>query len=209
MALAPFITFEGGEGSGKSVQTRLLADALTAKGLPVTLTREPGGTPGAEAIRALLVTGAANRWTAETETLLFAAARAEHLARLVRPRRQAGDWIICDRFMDSTRAYQGAAGGVPADFIAALENLVVGADRPDLTLILDLDVQAGLARAAARGGVETRFEGKDVAFHERLRAAYRKIAATELGRCTVIDAAGSIDTVQKTIWTVVSGRFGL
>jgi dTMP kinase len=209
MPLAPFITFEGGEGSGKSVQTRLLADALKAKGLAVTLTREPGGTPGAEAIRALLVTGAANRWTAETETLLFAAARAEHLARLIRPRRQAGDWIICDRFMDSTRAYQGAAGGVPTPFIAALETLVVDADKPDLTLILDLDVGVGLTRAASRGGAETRFEGKDVAFHERLRAAYRQIATAEPGRCAVIDGAGPIEAVQKSIWTVVSGRFGL
>jgi dTMP kinase len=207
--MSPFITFEGGEGSGKSVQTRLLADALKAKGLPVTLTREPGGTPDAEAIRALLVTGAANRWTAQTETLLFAAARAEHLARLIRPRRQAGDWIICDRFMDSTRAYQGAGGGVPAPFLDALEKLVVGADTPDLTLILDLDPKAGLARAAARGGGEARFESKDLGFHERLRKAYHAIAAAEPRRCTIVDAAGPIEAVQKAVWIAVSARFAI
>jgi dTMP kinase len=205
----PFITLEGGEGSGKSVQTRLLAEALKVRGLAVTQTREPGGTPAAEAIRALLVTGDPGRWTAQSETLLFAAARAEHLAGLIRPRRQAGDWIICDRFTDSTRAYQGAGEGAPADFIGALERLVVGTDKPDLTLILDLDVDMGLARAAARGGAETRFERFDRAFHERLRTAFRKIAAEEPRRCFLIDASQPIEAVQAAIWAVVARRFSL
>lgn len=205
-ARAPFITLEGGEGAGKSIQARRLADALKARGHAVLLTREPGGTPSAEAVRALLVTGEPGRWTAEAEALLFSAARAEHLARLIRPRRAAGDWVICDRFADSTRAYQGAGGQVAPGFIRTLNSLVVGGDEPDLTLILDLDVETGLTRAAARGGAETRFESFDRAFHERLRAAYRQIAAEEPERCALIDAAGSEDTVAAAIWTVVEKR---
>jgi len=204
-----FITFEGGEGAGKSVQARRLADKLEHGGRTVTLTREPGGTPAAEAIRALLVTGEPGRWSAQSETLLFAAARAEHLAGLIRPRRQAGDWVICDRFIDSTRAYQGAGEGAPPQFIDTLERLVVGRDRPDLTLILDLDVEIGLERAAARGGTETRFERFDHAFHERLRAEFLRIAAEEPRRCAVIDAAQPIEAVEAAIWAAVSARFSL
>ena len=204
-----FITFEGGEGAGKSVQARRLAETLTARGMTVTLTREPGGTSGGEAIRALLVTGERGRWTPETEALLFSAARAEHLSRLIRPRREAGDWVICDRFADSTRAYQGAGGAVPAAFIEGLNALVLAGDWPDLTLILDLDVEQGLARAALRGGAETRFEQFDRGFHERLRAAYRGIAAAEPQRCVIIDAGGDPDTVQAAIWAVVRTRFSL
>ena len=206
----PFITLEGGEGAGKSVQARRLADALTARGHTVTLTREPGGTPSAEAIRTLLVTGAPGRWTPEAEALLFSAARAEHLARLIRPRREAGDWVICDRFADSTRAYQGAGGAVPEAFINTLNALVVGTDGPDLTLILDLDVELGLQRAQSRaeadGSAETRFEQFDRAFHQRLRAAYRQIAAEEPQRCVIIDASGDAETVQAAIWAVVQTR---
>jgi dTMP kinase len=208
-----FITFEGGEGAGKSVQARRLADRLRALGLSVTLTREPGGTPAAEAIRALLVTGEPGRWTPETEALLFAAARAEHLARLIRPARAAGAWVICDRFADSTRAYQGAGGAVPKSFIESLNRLVVGEDGPDLTLILDLPVEAGLARAEARAKAgssdETRFERFDRPFHERLRDAYLKIAAAEPARCTLIDAARGMDEVAAQIWAVVQERFSL
>lgn len=212
-ARGAFITFEGGEGAGKSVQARHLADALIARGHKVTLTREPGGTPSAEAIRALLVTGEPGRWTAEAETLLFSAARAEHLARLIRPRRDAGEIVICDRFADSTRAYQGAGGAVPEAFIQALNALVVGADQPDLTLILDLDVTLGLQRAEARAkasaSAETRFEQFDRAFHERLRAAYRQIAAEEPQRCVIIDASADVDAVRSAIWKAVQTRLSL
>jgi dTMP kinase len=192
------------------VQARRLAEALTARGHKTTLTREPGGVPSAEAIRALLVTGETGRWTPEAETLLFSAARAEHLARLIRPRLAAGDWVICDRFADSTRAYQGAGGAVPDAFIGTLNSLVVGPTVPDLTLILDLDVDVGLARAKARATVqssaETRFEQFDRGFHERLRAAYRAIAAAEPKRCALIDAAGDMDDVAAVIWANVETR---
>jgi dTMP kinase len=208
-ARGAFVTLEGGEGAGKSVQARRLADALSARGHKVTLTREPGGTPSAEAIRALLVTGEPGRWTPEAEALLFSAARVEHLARLIRPRRAAGEIVICDRFADSTRAYQGAGGAVPDAFIQTVNRLVIGADMPDLTLILDLDVAIGLQRAQARGGNETRFEQKDRAFHERLRAAYHRIAAEEPERCVLIDAARSEDEVQAAIWAVAQKRLSL
>ena len=146
-----FITFEGGEGTGKSTQARLLAERLTGAGREVVLTREPGGSAGAEAIRALLVTGSVDRWSATTETLLMHAARRDHIERLIGPALERGAWVVCDRFADSTRAYQGAAGGAPAELIAALEREVLGDVTPDLTLVLDLPPADGLARAAGRG----------------------------------------------------------
>lgn len=204
-----FMTFEGGEGSGKSVQAQRLAERLKDRGLSVTLTREPGGTPAAETIRSLLVTGDKERWTAKTEALLYAAARADHLDRLIRPRLAAGDFVICDRFADSTRAYQGMARGAPLDFIDALTTLVVGSDWPDLTVILDVDVETGLTRARKRGGSETRYEAFDRSFHEALRRAYRVIAEKNPDRCIVVDSTGMPDDVAAVVWSLVAARCGL
>jgi dTMP kinase len=201
-----FITFEGGEGTGKSTQVRRLAERLAADGREVTATREPGGSPGAETIRALLVEGAPDRWSAVSETLLMYAARRDHLERVIAPALERGAWVVCDRFHDSTRAYQGAAGGAPAMLIEALEREVLGALTPDLTVILDLPVEAGLERAAGREGGEGRFESKGPVFHERLRAAYLDIARREPARCVVVSAEGAIDDVTERIWRVVEAR---
>ena len=204
-----FISFEGGEGAGKSTQIRRLAARLEGLGLKVALTREPGGSPGAESLRDLLVRGEADRWSAVAETLILYAARADHLDRRIRPALEEGAWVLCDRFADSTRAYQGAGGAAPTELIAALEEAVIGPDWPELTLILDLPVSVGLARAAQRGGAEQRFESKGVAFHERLRAGFLAIAAAEPQRCRVIDAAADLDEVADAVWVAVRDRFGL
>jgi dTMP kinase len=200
-----FITFEGGEGAGKSTQVRRLAERLSASGREVVTTREPGGSNGAEAIRALLVQGDADRWSALSETLLLYAARADHLERLIRPALARGAIVICDRFADSTRAYQGAAGGVDPAFIDRIEHEVLGATRPDLTLILDLPAAAGLARAAGRGGAEARFESKGLVFHQRLRDGFLSVAAAEPERCVVVDADKPIDGVSNAIAEIVAG----
>jgi dTMP kinase len=204
-----FISFEGGEGAGKSTQIRRLAARLEGLGAPVALTREPGGSPGAESLRDLLVRGDADRWSALAETLILYAARADHLERRIRPALAKGAWVLCDRFADSTRAYQGAGGGTPVEVIAALEQAVIGADWPELTLILDLPPAVGLARADARGGAEQRFEGKGLAFHERLRAGFLAIAEVEPARCRVIDADAGVDEVAEAVWAAVCDRFGL
>jgi len=200
MARGVFITFEGGEGAGKSTQIAHLGERLRAAGRDVVTTREPGGSPGAEAIRALLVTGAADRWSPVSETLLMYAARRDHIERVIAPALARGAVVLCDRFADSTRAYQGAAGGAPAELIAALEAAVLGEAQPDLTLVLDLPVEAGLARAAARGEGEGRFEAKGRAFHEALRLAFLEIAAAEPDRCTVIDAREDQASVARAVW---------
>ena len=206
-----FITLEGGEGAGKSTQQRRLVARLQATGLAVVATREPGGSPRAEEIRTLVLSGAAERLGPTAEALLFAAARADHLDKTIRPALARGDWVVCDRFADSTRAYQGAAGGIDPHVLQALERIVVGDTRPDLTLVLDLPVETGLARAKARrgsGGVD-RFEGEPQAFHEALRRAFTVIAAREPERCALIDASGSEDEVAAAVWTAVAGRLGL
>jgi dTMP kinase len=208
VARGRFITFEGGEGAGKSTQARRLAERLAGLGVEALTTREPGGSPGAEEIRALLVSGEADRWSPVTETLLMYAARRDHIERVISPALDRGAWVICDRFLDSTRAYQGAAGGAPAGLISVLEAAVVEERLPDLTLILDLAPSAGLARAAGRGGGEARFEAKGAAFHERLRAAFLDIAAREPDRCRVIDAGRELDAVGEAVWAAVRGRFG-
>ena len=201
-----FISFEGGEGAGKSSQVQRLAARLATRiGEPV-LTREPGGSAGAEALRGLLVNGAADRWSPLAETLILYAAREDHLTRKIRPALAAGQWVICDRFADSTRAYQGAAGGTDPAFIRALEMAVIGADQPDLTLILDLDPALGLARAAGRGGGEARFESKGLAFHQRLRAGFLAIAEAEPQRCVVIAADSPVDQVAEMVWAAVEAR---
>jgi dTMP kinase len=201
-----FITFEGGEGAGKSTQVRILAERLRACGIEVVATREPGGSPGAEAIRALLVTGDPDRWSAMSETLLMYAARRDHIERTICLALDRGAWVISDRFADSSRAYQGAGGGVSPDFLSALEHHVLDQTRPDLTLVLDLPVQAGLERAGMRGGSEARFEAKGLAFHERLRTAFLDIVRAEPGRCALIDALASPEAVSQAIWDAVGAR---
>jgi len=206
---ARFITFEGGEGSGKSTQIRLLAQRLSALGHEVVVTREPGGSTGAEALRTLLVNGPTDRWSPLSETLILYAARADHIERTISPSLDRGAWVLSDRFADSTRAYQGAAGGVDPGFIAALETRVLGPVRPALTLLLDLPAESGLRRAAVRSEGETRFEEKGLAFHKALRRAFLEIADLEPDRCRVIDAERGIDDVAAAIWDLVRSRFGL
>ena len=201
-----FISLEGGEGAGKSTQARRLGERLVARGRQAVVTREPGGSPGAEAIRGLLVTGEAERWSAVTETLLAYAARRDHIERTIGPALAAGHWVVSDRFADSTRAYQGAGGGASGSLIQALERHVLGEARPDLTLILDLPVEAGLARVASREHAETRFEAKGEAFHQRLREGFLAIARVERDRCVVIDATQDIEAVEAAIWTAVEQR---
>lgn len=208
MTQGSFISFEGGEGAGKSTQIRRLAERLENAGLDVVVTREPGGSPGAEAIRELLVNGAADRWSPVTETLLMYAARRDHVERVIRPALARGAVVLCDRFADSTRAYQGAGGDAPATLIAALEDHVLNGTTPHLTLILDLPAEVGLKRAEARGGA-ARFESKGLAFHERLRAGYLEIARREPERCVVVDADAELDAVTAAVWDAVSGRLDL
>lgn len=206
-----FITFEGGEGAGKSTQARRLAKAIADRGLECVVTREPGGTPRAEALREFILSGAAARFGAAGEALLFGAARIDHLDTLIAPALARGAWVVCDRFVDSTRAYQGAAGKLDPAMIAALERISVGAAMPDLTLILDLPVEAGMARAEARGGAaggKDRFEREGVDFHKTLRQAFLDIAAAEPGRCVVVDAAKSVDQVARRVWAAVTRHFG-
>jgi dTMP kinase len=204
-----FITLEGGEGTGKSTQAKRLAAAFEAKGLPALATREPGGSPGAEDVRKLLVTGEPGRWDAMTETLLVFAARADHVARTIRPALEAGRIVVCDRFTDSTYAYQGVGRGVPRETIRRIEAVVLDDFKPDLTLVLDLPVETGLARAHSRGADETRFEKFDTAFHEKLRQAFLDIAKRAPDRCIVIDASQSEDAVAAAIWDAAARRFGL
>jgi len=201
-----FITFEGGEGAGKSTQARRLRERLEAAGYRVELTREPGGSPGAEEIRSLLVSGEAERWSAEAEALLLYAARSDHLDRVIRPALSRGDWVVCDRFADSTRAYQGAAGGTSPALVRALEHEVVGATRPHLTLVVDLPPDAGMARVGGRGEAQTRFESRDLEFHQRLRQAFLEIAEAEPERCVVIDGARDADAVAEAVWAAVKAR---
>ncbi len=201
-----FITLEGGEGAGKSTQAPRLAAHLERAGHTVCITREPGGSPGAEAIRELLVTGDPGRWDAEAETLLHYAARRSHLTDTIRPALARGEWVVCDRFADSTRAYQGYVGGMDKGFISEIHARVAGALTPDLTLILDLPPEAGLARAQARGEGEDRYERMGLDFHRRLRAAFLEIAAGEPERCMVVDADGDMETVAERIKSAVEGR---
>jgi dTMP kinase len=203
------ITFEGGEGAGKSTQLRLLDAALRRLGIDTTATREPGGTPGAEEIRALLVGGDPGRWDAMTEALLHFAARRDHLVAVIRPALERGRYVLSDRFADSTMAYQGYGLGLERAAIEALYRLVLGETRPDLTLILDLPVEEGLRRAAARGDGDDRYERMDRAFHERLGRGYLDIAHREPGRCVVVDAAGPVEETHAEILRTVHARLGL
>jgi dTMP kinase len=205
-----FITFEGGEGTGKSTQIRRLADRLGAAGVIVVVTREPGGTPTAEAIRNFVLSGMAEELGARGEAALMAAARADHVERVIRPALAAGKWVLCDRFIDSTSVYQGATGGVDPEFLRALERVTVGRTRPDLTLILDLPAEEGARRMAARHAEQAanadRFERDDLTVQEARRRAFLDIAAREPGRCVVIDASPATDEVAAAVWRAVTGR---
>jgi len=204
-----FITFEGGEGAGKSTQVKRLGARLEAGGREVVMTREPGGSPGAESIRDIVLRGDADRWSPVTETLLMYAARRDHVERVIRPALDRGAWVVCDRFADSTRAYQGAAGGTDPRLISALETYILEEVRPDLTLVFDLPAEVGLERAHARAGAEMRFESKGMAFHERLREGFRAIAAAEPARCALIDATGDMDAVERAVWAAVDERLAV
>jgi dTMP kinase len=204
-----FITFEGGEGSGKSTHAATLAQRLKSIGLDVVLTREPGGSTGAEIIRHILLSGIAKPLGAETEAILFAAARDDHVRNTILPALNAGKWVICDRFIDSTRVYQGTLGNVDQRLIRSLERVTVGPAVPELTFILDVPAQVGLARAKSRRGKDAadRFEAESLEFHEKLRQAYRILAAEEPKRCIVIDGRAPRDVVSDRIWSTVQERF--
>jgi dTMP kinase len=203
-----FITFEGGEGTGKSTQAGLLANKLESLGLGVLLTREPGGSPGAEIIRHVLLSGAAKPLGADAEAMLFAAAREDHVRCTIAPALNAGKWVVCDRFADSTRVYQGALGQVDRRLIKGLERVSIGDLLPDLTLILDVPVDVALERLALRrgGAAPDRFEAENVEFHDKLREAFRALAADEPERCVIIDAGAPRVQVAKAIWDTVQAR---
>jgi dTMP kinase len=203
-----FITLEGGEGAGKSTQIARLKSWLEGRGRTVVATREPGGSPGAEMIRKLLVEGPVERWDGTTEALLHFAARREHLRSIVWPALERGDWVLSDRFADSTLAYQGYGHGVDHGIFDELYKVAVGDFRPDLTLVLDLPIETGLLRAAARRGAETRYESLPRDFHARVRAGFLEIAKRDPKRCVVIDATGDIDTIAAAIARAASERLG-
>ena len=204
-----FITFEGGEGAGKTTHVRLLADALRAAGLDVVETREPGGSPGAEQIRELLIHGEVGRWDAMSEALLHFAARRDHVRRVIQPALTAGKWVLSDRFADSTMAYQGYGHGLGREVIEQLYALTVGDLRPDLTVILDLPVEEGLRRTATRKHGGTRYERMDRAFHERLRAGFLAIAREDPERCLVVDGRLPVEAVHEAIRVAVGDRLNL
>jgi dTMP kinase len=203
-----FITFEGGEGTGKSTHAALLADRLKGLGIGVVLTREPGGSPGAEVIRHVLLSGVAKPLGSEAEALLFAAARDDHVRNTIEPALTRGAWVVCDRFIDSSRVYQGSLGHLDPKFMRALERVTVGDLRPNLTFILDVPAQVGLERASKRRAGETadRFEAESLAFHEELRQAFSLLVMSEGGRCVVIDATEPKQTVADRIWKTVNDR---
>jgi dTMP kinase len=212
MSAGQFITFEGGEGTGKSTQTRLLAQRLRERALDVVVTREPGGSPFAEEIRALLLNRHVTAASQLAEALLFYSARVDHVAATIAPALAAGSWVICDRFADSTRVYQGVAGGLGLDRIERIESMVLDGLTPDLTLLIDLDPKEGMERARERarrnGNVEAdRYEARDIAYHETLRQGFLDIAAREPQRCRVIDGSGTIDAVAARIWKAVAQRY--
>ena len=203
-----FITFEGGEGTGKSTHSALVAERLKSLGIGVVLTREPGGSPGAEAIRHVLLSGVAKPLGPEAEAMLFAAARDDHVRNTIEPALARGTWVVCDRFIDSTRVYQGAMSHLDPKFIRALERVMVGDLKPDLTFILDVPAQVGLERARARRNGEgaDRFEAESLKFHEELREAFRLLAVSEPGRCMMIDANEPKPTVADRVWRTVHER---
>lgn len=208
MSYGRFITLEGGEGAGKTTQARLLVEALAGAGIEAVATREPGGTPAAEDIRALLVTGEPDRWEAVAETLLHFAARRQHIVELIAPTLAVGRWVVSDRFADSTMAYQGYAQGAGRELVEAIQRASIGDLVPDLTLILDLPAERGLERARERAGGASRYERLPIDRHQALREAFLDIARREPERCRVIDAGGDVATVHAAIRAAVAERFG-
>ena len=200
------ITFEGGEGAGKSTQVCILVDRLLRAGRRAIATREPGGSPAAEDIRETLLSGKVKQFGPFAEALLFSIARQDHIDTVISDALARGQWVVCDRFLDSTRAYQGATGGVPAPVISALERLTLHGVMPNLTIVLDISVEEGLARMARRRGAPDRFEGQDIAQHERIRKAFLTIAEEEPGRCVVIDARKPEALVAEDVWEAVAER---
>ncbi|WP_010298185.1 dTMP kinase [Candidatus Odyssella thessalonicensis] len=205
MSAGKFITFEGGEGTGKSTQCQLLADYLRQQGYEVILTREPGGTDGAELIRALLVSGDVNRWSGVTEALLLNAARVDHWEKVISPALNRGAWVICDRFADSTIAYQGFGRGLDIDFLWNLHNSVLPGVQPDLTFVFDLDPAIGINRALSRRTSEVRFEKMDIEFHNRMRHGYLEIAKNHPQRCRLVDAGQDINTIHHHLQQMIAG----
>ena len=209
MARGRFIAFEGGEGAGKSTQSRLLAETLREHGLEVVTTREPGGTPGAEAIRQLLLDADGEGWNVRAEALLFAAARADHVARLIRPALERGAWVVCDRFLDSSRAYQGGGGGLDDADILALHRIGSEGLLPDLTLLIEApDAQIEERLARRDGGENDRIGGREAAFHARVRAAFARLAAAEPGRFARIDGSGPVETTRAAILEAIEPLLG-
>jgi len=204
-----FITIEGGEGAGKSTQVGLLMASFAKAGIAARATREPGGSVNAEAIRRLLLEGEGDRWDAAGEALLLYAARRDHVRNVIEPCLAQGEWVICDRFADSTLVYQGYGRGLPLDALRALHRFALGDFAPDLTLILDLPVEEGLRRAANRAGDPDRFERLDIAFHQRLRHGFQTTAAAEPDRCVVIAALEQADAVHKAILSAIETRLGV
>lgn len=210
---APFITLEGGEGSGKSTQIKLLAEWLTELGIDHLCTREPGGAPGAEEIRTMVLTGDVDRWTPMTEVLLYTASRSDHVERVIVPSLEAGRWVLCDRFADSSIAYQGAGRGVGVEKVKALQNLVLDDLKPDLTLVLDLSIDVGLSRAMSREDdkavKEDRIERMGAELHKQTREVFLEIAREEDNRCVVVDADRSVEELQQELRRIITERFGL
>lgn len=204
-----FISLEGGEGAGKSTLAISLREHLQARGLEVIVTREPGGTPGAEILRDILVNGATDRWSPMTEALLMYASRVDHVEKLIKPALTRGAWVLCDRFADSTTAYQGAAGGVDLAQIALLHQACLGDFKPDLTLVVDLDPKIGMNRTVKRGENASRFERFDAKFHQRLREAYLAIAAAEPGRCALLDGSNTPKQVFDAAVEMIDTRLGV
>ncbi len=209
MSRGRFITFEGGEGSGKSTHVKRLAQGLAAAGIDVLTTREPGGTPGAEAIRSLLLEGEAGRWDPTAEALLHYAARRDHVSRVIRPALDAGRWVISDRFADSSMAYQGFGLGLGREALETLQGLALGDFQPDLTVVLDLPVETGLDRAGGQGHGADRYQRLSVEFHRRVRQGFLEIAAREPERCVVIDAAGVVEATEMAVRAALRERLGV
>jgi dTMP kinase len=204
-----FITFEGGDGSGKSTQIKRLVASLQAKKIDTVMTREPGGSPGAEEIRALVLRGDPARWSPLTEALLFYAARADHTERLIKPALADGKWVISDRYSDSSYAYQGGGRGLARETVRRIEAIAIDDFKPDLTIILDIDVEIGLKRSVGRENPETRFEEMDLSVHERMRKTFLDIARRNPQRCVVIPADREVDEVADAVWQTVKKRFRL
>ena len=209
---APFITLEGGEGTGKSTQIKLLSAWLTEEGIDHVCTREPGGAPGAEEIRTMVLTGEVDRWTPMTEVLLYTASRSDHVERVIVPSIESGKWVLCDRFADSSVAYQGAGRGVGVQRVKDLQNLVLDDLKPDLTLILDIPIEVGLDRAMSREGdkavKEDRIERMGKSLHEQSRDVFMEIAKEEPDRCVVVDANKTIEELQQGLRAIIVDRFG-